>query len=87
MMQATVAVYPLQQEDYTAVHQAIDALRAAGVNLETRSMHTEISGNEAAVFQALQAAYQAAAATGAVVMTVTLSNACPARNASPPTED
>jgi hypothetical protein len=27
MIQATVAVYPLGQADYTAVHRSIDALR------------------------------------------------------------
>jgi hypothetical protein len=41
-------------------------------------MHTEITGSEEAVFQALQEAYKAAAELGPTVMTVTLSNACPA---------
>jgi uncharacterized protein YqgV (UPF0045/DUF77 family) len=77
MIQATVAIYPLQQADYAAVHRAIDALRLAEVSLNIRAMHTEITGSEGAVFQALQAAYKAAAELGATVMTVTLSNACP----------
>lgn len=79
MIQATIAVYPLQQADYEAVHRAINALRSAEVSLDVQSMHTEITGNEEAVFQALQAAYKAAAALGLTVMTVTLSNACPTR--------
>ncbi len=79
MIQATIAVYPLQQADYEAVHRAINALRSAEVNLDVQSMHTEITGSEEAVFQALQAAFKAAAASGSTVMTVTLSNACPTR--------
>lgn len=83
MIQATVAIYPLQQMDYEAVHRAIAALREADVTVEARSMHTEISGSSTAVFQALQEAYEAATELGPTVMTVTLSNACPARPASP----
>ena len=41
-------------------------------------MHTEIAGDEDAVFAALQDAFRAAAASGGVVMTVSVSNACPA---------
>lgn len=80
MIQATVAVYPLQQTDYAAVHRAINALQTADVSLEVQRMHTEIAGSSAAVFQALQAAYEAAAELGPTVMTVTLSNACPAND-------
>lgn len=79
MIQATVAIYPLQQADYEAVHRAIEALRTAEVSLHVRTMHTEITGHEEAVFRALQNAYAAAAALGATVMTVTISNACPAQ--------
>lgn len=83
MIQATVAIYPLQQMDYEAVHRAIAALREADVTVEVRSMHTEISGSSPSVFQALQKAYIAAAELGPTVMTITLSNACPARPESP----
>jgi uncharacterized protein YqgV (UPF0045/DUF77 family) len=77
MIQATVAVYPLQQTGYEAVHRAIDALRLPGVHVEVASMHSTIAGSQETVFQALQAAYEAAAALGPTVMTVTVSNACP----------
>jgi len=83
MIQATVALYPLQQTDYEAVHRAIAACQEADVTVEVRSMYTEISGSSSAVFQALQKAYEAAAELGPTVMTVTLSNACPAPPASP----
>ena len=77
MIQATVAVYPLQQTGYEAVHRAIDAIRTTGVSVEVERMHSTIAGNQEAVFAALQAAYEAAAACGPTVMTVTISNACP----------
>lgn len=77
-MQATIAIYPLGQADYAAVHDAIDRLRAAGVVTEVRPMYTEVAGDPAAVFGALYGAYRAAAANGDVVMTVAVSNACPA---------
>lgn len=77
MIQATVAVYPLQQMGYEGVHRAIDALGSTGVHVEAGAMHSTIAGNEEAVFQALQAAFEAAAAVGPTVMTVTVSNACP----------
>lgn len=53
------------------------------MTVEVRSMQTEIAGHSTAVFQALQKAYEAAAELGSTVMTVTLSNACPTRSASP----
>jgi len=40
-------------------------------------MHTELRGSAEAVFAAIRAAWDAAAARGGVVMAVTVSNACP----------
>jgi len=75
MIQATVAVYPLGAEG--AIEAAIDAIAVAGVDHEVRPMHTEIRGETDAVFAAIRAAGDAAAARGGVVMTLTISNACP----------
>lgn len=77
MIQATVAVYPIGQADYAAVDAALEHLRAPGLETEVRAMQTEIGGPADAVFEALRAAFEAAADTGGVVMTVTVSNACP----------
>ncbi|GAB4323988.1 MAG: hypothetical protein Kow0010_05720 [Dehalococcoidia bacterium] len=77
MIQATIAIYPLGNEDFRAIHRAIDALRAGGVELDVRAMHTELRGEPNAVFAAIRAAYDAAAAEGGVVMTVSVSNVCP----------
>ena len=77
MITATVAIYPMQQEGWDAVDRAIEALRAAGVEVEVRTMQTEVTGEAAAVFRALESAFEAAATLGGVVMTVTVSNTCP----------
>lgn len=77
MIQATLAVYPLGEEGFRAVDRAVEALAASGVQYEVRAMQTEIAGEPDAVFRALRAAYDAAAAEGGVVMTVSISNACP----------
>lgn len=78
-IQATVAVYPLQQEGWEGVDRAIEALRVPGVEVELCAMQSELLGDPDAVFTALRAAFEAAAALGPTVMTVTLSNACPIR--------
>ena len=77
MIQATVAVYPLQQTGYEAVHHAIEAIRQKGLRVEVQAMQTIISGSNKAVFEAIRAAFEAAAVLGPTVMTTTISNACP----------
>lgn len=77
MIQATVAIYPLGQPDDAAIELAIEQLRAAGVVAHVRAMHTELAGSEEAIFAALRDAFEAAATRGGVVMTVSVSNACP----------
>jgi uncharacterized protein YqgV (UPF0045/DUF77 family) len=77
MIQATLAIYPLGAGDFRAIDRAIEALKAANVAMETRAMQTELGGPADAVFGAIRAAFEAAAEEGGVVMTVTVSNACP----------
>ncbi|GBD24098.1 hypothetical protein HRbin29_01771 [bacterium HR29] len=76
MIQATAAVYPLGDAP-GAIEAAIEAVAASGVTYEVRPMQTELRGEPDAVFAAIRAAFDAAAARGGVVMTVTISNACP----------
>jgi uncharacterized protein YqgV (UPF0045/DUF77 family) len=78
MIQATVAIYPMSEASTAAIDAAIERLRAAGVVVAVRSMATELEGEMALVFAALQDAFAAAAEHGGVAMTVTVSNACPA---------
>ncbi len=77
VIQATLAVYPLDQAGNAAIDRALEAIAASGVSYETRSMQTEVMGTPEAVFEAIRAAYDAAAAAGGVVLTTTISNACP----------
>jgi uncharacterized protein YqgV (UPF0045/DUF77 family) len=59
------------------IEVAVAQLSALGLSPETGPMSTYVAGDERVVFEGLQCAFDAAAQQGAVVMTVTLSNACP----------
>lgn len=75
---AQVAIYPLRQDRLTPAITAVGAaLRAAGLDPEVGPMSTIVTGDAAAVFGGLQAAFVQAGQLGHVVMTVTVSNACP----------
>jgi len=77
IISAQVSLYPLRQERLSPAIQAVsDALLAAGLHPETGSMSTLVTGEADRVFAALHQAFVRGAATGQVVMTVTLSNAC-----------
>lgn len=53
------------------------ALEAAGLWPEVGAMSTMVTGEAGAVFQALHTGFVEAGGGGHVVMTVTISNACP----------
>jgi uncharacterized protein YqgV (UPF0045/DUF77 family) len=75
---AQVALYPLRQERLTPAIEAFDrALTGAGLAVTVGPMSTVVTGEADRVFDGLGAAFLRAAATGHVVMTVTVSNACP----------
>jgi len=76
---AQIAIYPLRQERLApAVHAVSEALAARGLAPSVGPMSTLVTGELDAVVDGLREAFRAAAAVGHVVMTVTLSNACPA---------
>jgi uncharacterized protein YqgV (UPF0045/DUF77 family) len=78
IVSAQVAIYPLRQDRLTPAITAVsEALRAAGLRPEVGTMSTVVTGEVAVVFTALQEGFVRAGATGHVVMTVTISNACP----------
>ena len=78
MVSAQIAVYPLRQERLTPAIAAVSAaLREAGLVPEVGPMSTIVTGEAATVFRALESAFARAASTGHVVMTITVSNACP----------
>ena len=78
VISAQVSIYPLRQQHLSPAIRAVSkALEECGLHPEVGSMSTLVVGEEEIVFGALREAFLAAAATGHVVMTVTISNACP----------
>jgi tRNA-Thr(GGU) m(6)t(6)A37 methyltransferase TsaA len=75
---AQVSLYPLRQDTLSpAIDEALQIFRAHALDVEPGAMSTLISGDDVAVFAALQAALRRVAEHGQVVMLVTFSNACP----------
>lgn len=75
---AQISVYPLRQEHLSPAIDAVKAeLSAHGLRAEVGPMSTQVEGDAEAVFAALRGAFIRVAANGQVVMTVTVSNACP----------
>lgn len=75
---AQIAIYPLRQERLApAVRAVTDALAARGLAPAGGPMSTLVTGELDVILAALRDGFRQAAATGQVVMTVTLSNACP----------
>jgi uncharacterized protein YqgV (UPF0045/DUF77 family) len=78
IVSAQVAIYPLRQERLTPAVTAVSAaLQAAGLQPQVGPMSTIVTGEATAIFRALEDAFARAGALGHVVMTVTVSNACP----------
>ena len=81
---AQIAIYPLRQERLTPAVEAVQgALRAHGLQVQPGPMSTYVVGDDGAVFAALQDAFARACGIGHVVMTLTLSNACPVPDRTP----
>jgi uncharacterized protein YqgV (UPF0045/DUF77 family) len=80
---AQVSLYPLRQTSLSpAIEAALRIFRKHGLEVEPGAMSTIITGDDEAVFAALQEAFRSVAAQGQVVMIVTFSNACPAPSRS-----
>lgn len=78
VVSAQIAIYPLRQDRLTPAVTAVSrALETAGLRPEVGSMSAIVTGETATVFSALEEAFTKAATLGHVVMTVTISNACP----------
>lgn len=75
---AQVSLYPLGQESLSpAINEALNIFRRHGLDVVFGSMSTVLTGDDEAVFSALQEAFRRTAETGGVVMVTTFSNACP----------
>ena len=80
---AQVSIYPLRQERLTPAIQAVAAaLEARGLHPEVGPMSTLVTGAADALFAALGEAFAQAAASGQVVMNISVSNACPVPDTS-----
>jgi uncharacterized protein YqgV (UPF0045/DUF77 family) len=79
MSSAQVGIYGIGEANTDAVVQAaLGALAASGLPYEIGGMSTVIdAGDDGQLFATLQAMYAAAASHGAVLMSVSVSNACP----------
>lgn len=78
MVSAQIGIYPLRQEHLSPAIEAVKrSLEAHGIQHEVGPMSTRVTGDVEQVFAALKDAFASAATTGHVVMTVTISNACP----------
>lgn len=75
---AQVSIYPLRQEELSpSIHAVLKAFKRHDVEVQPGPMSTLLWGNSGQVFAALQDAFRKAASQGQVVMTMTVSNACP----------
>lgn len=80
MVKALFALYPLFQGDYKAVEKALLALEEGGLDYRVLPTHSELYGEEEAVFRTLQEAFRKAAEEGALVMWALFTNACEAKD-------
>lgn len=75
---AQISIYPLRQERLgPAVEIVRETLESHGLETQVGPMSTIVTGETGIVFAALAEAFDKAARTGQVVMTFTVSNACP----------
>ena len=75
---AQVSLYPLGKQDLSpAIDEALHIFRRHGLEVIPGSMSTLVTGDDEAIFSALQTALRRASEQGRVVMVVTFSNACP----------
>ncbi len=78
MIACQFSLYPLGVEDLSpAIDAAVAELRSLGLDLDVGSMSTQVTGESGLVFEGLKRAFDTVAREGQVVMTVTVSNACP----------
>jgi uncharacterized protein YqgV (UPF0045/DUF77 family) len=75
---AQISVYPLRQEHLGPIVESVRrALEEHGLTPQVGPMSTIVTGESGIMFAALADAFAKAATSGQVVMTITISNACP----------
>jgi uncharacterized protein YqgV (UPF0045/DUF77 family) len=77
-VQAEVSLYPLRTLSLSeAITEFLGHVRRPGLSVEVTPMSTRVEGESGTLFEALRDAFDAVAGGGDVVLTVTMSNACP----------
>ena len=75
---AQVSIYPLRAASLSPIiNKALLVFNKFGLEVHPGSMSTLISGDNEILWNALSKAFSTAAVQGEVVMTLTVSNACP----------
>ena len=78
IVQAEISLYPLGESEYgMRIESFIEKLKSSGLDVAPGSMSTIISGECGEVFRLLSEAYESDIETGASVLTIKVSNACP----------
>ncbi len=76
--QAQVSLYPLRRPTLMGpIDLFLERLRQAGLSVEIGPMSSHVSGESSDLFRALGEAFEVVARDSDVVLTVTVSNACP----------
>jgi uncharacterized protein YqgV (UPF0045/DUF77 family) len=76
---AQVSLYPLRRERLTpAIEAFLKVLEHEKLEAHVGPMSTLVTGDSGRVFAALREGFEQAARLGPIVMTVTVSNTCPA---------
>jgi uncharacterized protein YqgV (UPF0045/DUF77 family) len=78
LLAAQVSIYPLRQLSLSPViEQALSFFRSYGLEVTPGPMSSIVSGEDETLFAALKEAFSQIAKDVEIVMTLTLSNACP----------
>lgn len=77
-LSAQVSIYPLRAVSLSPIiNETLHIFNHYGLEVYPGSMSTLISGEDKIIWSALSDAFTAAVVKGEVVMTITISNACP----------
>ncbi len=78
MISCQFSLYVLgAQSQEPSIERALSALQRLGLEPEVGPMSTYCTGDEGKVFEGLRQAFELVSQSGHVVMTATVSNACP----------
>ena len=77
LISVQISVYALDGQVREAVHCYLEALDGAGLDRDTGTISTVVWGEAAAVWPALQSAYESVAAKYKVILNTLMCNAAP----------